>query len=353
MQNNTIAMVPGSAEFPRNQWYVIAYSRELGRTLLHRECLGDPIVLFRSESGTPVALFDRCPHRGMPLSKGKLTGDGLQCGYHGFEFGTDGKCTKIPSGGGLPAKMCVAAYPLTERAGWIWIWMGTATLADTSLLPNHEEMGMEGTGWYADPGIHVEVKANYLLPLENLADATHITYLHHGLIDTGNVASMPYRLEVDDRKVKVTRDFVNEAMPPILAHVFHLRGERITRTLELTTFVPNVVMIRNSFIEVDVADPQQRVNTLLVAVTPGNAKHTHEFSAFGNNYPQQHPTRFDDLKTILMEDVVAIEEIQSMFDRLGEPLCPEISVRSDEPAIRVRRLITQMIQREREGAVAA
>jgi phenylpropionate dioxygenase-like ring-hydroxylating dioxygenase large terminal subunit len=351
MPDQTITMFPGAAEFPINQWYVIAYSREIGRTPIRRECLGDPLILYRTESGSPVALFDRCPHRGMPLSKGKLIGDVIQCGYHGFEFGADGKCSKIPSGGGLPTTMCVRAYPLSERAGWIWIWMGEAARADLSLLPNHEEMGLEGSGWYPDPGIHVEVNANYLLPLENLADATHITYLHHGLIDTGNVASMPYRLEVDDRRVKVSRDFINEAMPPILAQVFHLRGERITRTLELTTFVPNVVMIRNSFIEVDVADPQQRVNTLLVAVTPGNLKHTHEFSAFGNNYPQQHPTRFDDLKTILMEDVVAIEEIQSLFDRLGTKRCPEISVRSDEPAIRVRRLITQMIQRER--AVAA
>jgi phenylpropionate dioxygenase-like ring-hydroxylating dioxygenase large terminal subunit len=345
-------MIPGRAEYPQNQWYVIAYGSEIGRTPLQRNCLGDPLVLFRAESGSPVALFDRCPHRGMPLSKGKLLGETIQCGYHGIEFGIDGKCTKVPSGGGLPATMCVKSYPLIELAGWVWIWMGTSQ-ADASLLPDHGELGMEGTGWYPDPGIRVELNANYLLPLENLADATHITYLHHGLIDTGNVASVPYRMEVTNRKVKVLRDFVNEAMPPILAQVFHLRGERITRTLELTTFVPSLVMIRNSFIEVDVPNPQQRVNTLLVAVTPGNAKFTHEFSAFGNNYPQQHPARFDDLKTILMEDVAAIEEIQSMFDRLGLERCAEISVKSDEPAIRVRRLITQMIQHEREGAVAA
>jgi phenylpropionate dioxygenase-like ring-hydroxylating dioxygenase large terminal subunit len=353
MHDQDIAMIPGLADFPRNQWYVIGYSSELGRSPVRRDCLGDPIVLFRTEAGKAVALFDRCPHRGMPLSKGKLLGDSIQCGYHGIEFGPDGKCTKIPSGGGLPAKMAVKPYPLIERAGWIWIWMGIGAQADVTLIPNHEELGMEGTGWYPDPGIHVELKANYLLPLENLADATHITYLHHGLIDTGNVAAVPYRMVVDDRRVRVFRDFVNEPMPPILAQVFHLRGERITRTLELTTFVPNLVMIRNSFIEVDVPDPQRRVNTLIVAVTPGNARYTHEFSAFGNNYPQQYAGRFDDLKKILLEDVEAIEEIQTMFDRLGIDRAPEVSVKSDEPAIRVRRLISQMIHREREGAAAA
>jgi len=350
MLSETVTMVPGLAEYPRNQWYVIAYSREIGRLPIQRDCLGDPVMLYRTEGGAPVALFDRCPHRGMPLSKGKLIGDIVQCGYHGIEFGSDGKCTKVPSGGGAPSTMCVKRYPLIERGGWLWIWMGIPDLADPGLLPDHREIGLEGDGWFPDPGILLTLTANYLLPLENLADATHITYLHHGLIDTGNVASMPYRLESSGNNVHVFRDFVNEPMPKMLAQVFHLRGERLNRTLELSTYAPNLVVIRNSFIEVDVPDPQHRINTLLVAVTPAGPKSTHQFSAFGNNYPQQHAGRFDDLHKLLMEDVVAIEEIQAMFDRLGPARCPELSVKADEPAIRVRRLIAQMIQHERAAS---
>jgi len=353
MLNKQPQMIPGLAKYPRNQWYVIAYSHEIGSKPLQRDCLGDPLVLYRTPAGTAVALFDRCPHRGMPLSKGTLMGDVLQCGYHGFEFSAEGKCIKIPSGGASPAAMCVVSYPVVERGGWAWIWMGPAQLADPALLPDHEEIGLEGAGWYPDPGIHLTLNSNYLLPLENLADATHITYLHHGLIDTGNVASMPYRLEMGPNKVRVFRDFVNEPMPPILAQVFHLRGDRVTRTLELSTYAPNLVVIRNSFVEVGVPDPQHKVNTLVVAVTPAGPKQTHEFSAFGNNYPQQYPGRFDDLRKILMEDVVVIEEIQAMFDRLGPERCPELSVKADEPAIRVRRLIAAMIERESDPAAAA
>ncbi len=231
--------------------------------------------------------------------------------------------------------------------------MGDAAQADPALLPNHQEIGLEGEGRYPDAGIHLLVKANYLLPFENLADATHITYLHHGLIDTGNVASMPYRLETQGSTIKVYRDFVNEPMPEMLRKVFHLRGERVTRTLELSSYVPNLVVIRNSFIEVDVPEPQARINTLLVAVTPAGPKVTHQFTAFGNNYPQQHPGRFEDLRNLLMEDVVVIEEIQSTFDRLGAERCPELSVRADEPAIRARRIFAELIQRERDSAVAA
>lgn len=348
-----VNMLPGVAEYPRNQWYVIAYSHEVGREPLQRDCLGDPVVLYRTEGGAPVALFDRCPHRGMPLSRGKLIGDVIQCGYHGIEFNTHGRSIKVPSGGVAPPKLCVRSYALVERGGWVWIWMGNAAAADPTLLPDHAEIGLDGAGWYPDPGIHLQVNANYLLPYENLADATHITYLHHGMIDTGNVASMPYRLEVRGSAVKTYRDFVNEPMPEMLRLGFNLRGERVTRTLELSSYAPNLVVIRNSFIEVDVADPQARINTLLVAVTPAGPRSTHQFTAFGNNYPQRHPTRFDDLRRLLMEDVVCIEGIQQTFDRLGPQRCPEFSVKADEPAIRTRRMIAEMIRRERDVAPAA
>ncbi len=352
MMIDRVNMLPGVAEFPVNQWYVIAYSRELGREPLARDCLGTPVVIYRTESGRPVALFDRCPHRGMPLSRGKLIGDELQCTYHGIEFSPNGQASKIPSGGPVAKRLCVSSYPLIERAGWAWIWMGEAAKADPALIPDHGEIGLDGDGWYPDPGIHLEVKANYLLPYENLADATHITYLHHGLIDTGNVACMPYRMEVRGTAVKTYRDFLNEPMPEMLRKVFGLRGERVNRTLELTSYVPNLVVIRNSFAETDVPDPQARINTLVVAVTPAGPRATHQFTAFGNNYPQQHPTRFEDLRNLLMEDVVVIEEIQRLFDRLGPERCVEFSVKADAPGIQVRRILADLIRREREPVAA-
>jgi phenylpropionate dioxygenase-like ring-hydroxylating dioxygenase large terminal subunit len=42
--------------------------------------MNEPCVFYRTEDGTPVALEDRCPHRRLPLSMGKLVGDDvLQC----------------------------------------------------------------------------------------------------------------------------------------------------------------------------------------------------------------------------------------------------------------------------------
>src|SRR5262249_30724984 len=70
--------------FLPNHWYVAANPGELGRKPLARIILNEPVLLYRSEDGTPVALEDRCPHRRLPLSMGKLLdGDILQCHYHG------------------------------------------------------------------------------------------------------------------------------------------------------------------------------------------------------------------------------------------------------------------------------
>jgi vanillate O-demethylase monooxygenase subunit len=65
--------------FLRNYWYVAGYDHEIGRRPFRRVIMGEPIVFYRLEDGTPVALQDRCAHRHLPLSMGKLVGDTLQC----------------------------------------------------------------------------------------------------------------------------------------------------------------------------------------------------------------------------------------------------------------------------------
>ena len=82
--------------FLRNYWYVAAYDHEIGRRPLGRIILGEPIVFYRLEDGTPVALEDRCAHRHLPLSMGTLVGDVLQCHYHGLRYDNTGTCVRVP-----------------------------------------------------------------------------------------------------------------------------------------------------------------------------------------------------------------------------------------------------------------
>jgi phenylpropionate dioxygenase-like ring-hydroxylating dioxygenase large terminal subunit len=351
-----IQMLPGMAEIPRNQWYVIAWSHEVaaGR-MLARDCCGDPVLLYRGEDGAPHAVFNRCPHRGMPLSSAtsQVVGDTVMCGYHGIRFNSSGECVEVPSGGAIPSKMCVRSYTVVERWQWIWVWMGDPALADASLIPDHQELGLENTPLHSEPGLMLEVQSNYLMPLENLVDATHITYLHHGMIDSGNVATHPYEVVVEGQSVSTVRRFENEVLPPMLRAVMGLKGERVSRTLTLTAYSNHLCLIRQDFVETEVTDAEPGRINLVVALTPATANRTYQFALFSTSFENHHPGRFDDLRKLLMEDVVVLEEIQRLFERLGPAHTPEVSVRADEAGMRTRRIIAGMIRSERPVDVQA
>ena len=111
--------------FLRNVWYVAANASELDAGLVSRTICNEPIVMFRTESGGVAALQDRCPHRFVPLSMGQRVGDTLQCGYHGLRFAADGSCAEMPNDrDNTVLKPCVKAYPLVERYGVLWLWIG-------------------------------------------------------------------------------------------------------------------------------------------------------------------------------------------------------------------------------------
>ena len=82
--------------FVKNAWYVAGWSSEFDGELRRVTILEENIVMFRNSSSKVIALEDRCPHRMLPLSKGKLIGDDIQCGYHGMTFDWEGKCVRIP-----------------------------------------------------------------------------------------------------------------------------------------------------------------------------------------------------------------------------------------------------------------
>ena len=122
--------------FLRNIWYFAMPSEALkSGQMVHKVLLGEPVVLGRTESGEVFALRDTCPHRGVPLSTGKLysaheSGCGtnaIECPYHGWKFKPDGACAEIPSlvpGQEMEvARIRVRRYLLEEKSGNVWIFM--------------------------------------------------------------------------------------------------------------------------------------------------------------------------------------------------------------------------------------
>jgi vanillate O-demethylase monooxygenase subunit len=164
--------------FVRNAWYCAGFSDDLKPdTLRAITLLGDAIMLFRGPDGAPAALADRCPHRFAPLSMGRVFEGQVQCPYHGLRFDDAGACQHNPHGdGAIPKAAHVRAYPMLERHGALWVWMGDPAKAEPAALPAFAEVD-ERSGWSRVQG-YLRVKANYQLVTDNLLDLSHVPFLH-------------------------------------------------------------------------------------------------------------------------------------------------------------------------------
>jgi len=163
--------------FVRNAWYAAGFSDEFGRHLLARTFLGEAVVIYRTVEGTPVAFEDRCAHRRLPLSMGRLIDDSLECGYHGLVYDCTGACVKIPgqSRASIPAGARVRTYPLVDRHFYLWIWMGDPALADSGLIPDYSRLETPGMDRHR---IELHLECNFQLVVDNLLDLSHLAYVH-------------------------------------------------------------------------------------------------------------------------------------------------------------------------------
>lgn len=159
-------------------WYPVAWARNItGKPTAIRVC-GQDVALVRSE-GKVLALHDRCPHRGVPLSLGSCEFAGtLSCVYHGwtYDLGTGDLVAVITDGPDSPirGKVSVRTYPVAEQAGLVWVYPGALPPPDAEeALP--EELRQ---ATYVFGGRIEERPGNWRLAAENGFDEGHAKYLH-------------------------------------------------------------------------------------------------------------------------------------------------------------------------------
>lgn len=105
-------------------WIPVALSADVPKTTVVPAWLPlGKIALWRTQSGALAASSDRCPHRGMRLSYGFVRGETLSCIYHGWSFGNDGRCQRIPAHPGLvpPETINLKNSVVQEGDGIIWV----------------------------------------------------------------------------------------------------------------------------------------------------------------------------------------------------------------------------------------
>ena len=339
--------------FIRNTWYVAAWPHELNNTKpVARTLLNDPIVLYRQADGTPVALEDRCCHRGLPLSDGEICGNRIQCGYHGLEYERSGLCVKIPGQATIPKSAKVRSYPHMERDDVVWIWMGDASLADPDLIvpyPWHNE----GSGW-AHRKEHYVIACNYQLMNDNLMDLSHLGYVHKHTIGGNPEQHVTAEMKVtrDGETVKAVRWMLDSPPPPTYKKAVPSLGERVDRWQEIE-YAHGLIRIFTG--AVDTGRGAREGNRdggvgirIFDGITPETATSMHYFWSAGQNFDVGNPAAtaqlYEQINMTFQEDKFILERQQA---RLASTVArQQVDIAGDVAGLQVRRAISKRLADE-------
>ena len=210
------------SHFLRNAWYVAALSPQVGRTLLPLRLLGESVVLYRTESGTPVALEDACPHRKLPLSMGRIKGDAVECGYHGLTFDCSGRCIDAATQQRIPPLAKVRSYPAHDRYGLLWVWMGDPARADANAIIEIENH--DNPNWHLTRGDSMRIACNYLWMVDNLLDPSHVAWVHRTSFAGAGTDSTPMQITASETGVVNSRWMLDQPPPPFYAPLVGFKG---------------------------------------------------------------------------------------------------------------------------------
>lgn len=335
-------------EFPRNAWYAAARSAEIeqGR-MLPRFLLGDPVVMYRTEDGRPVAMVDRCVHRQMPLSLGRLRGDRVECGYHGLTYDPDGACVRIPGSSRISDKVRVQTFPLVEGDGLVWIWMGDPNLADSAQIPDHH--------WYTAPAwataagtLHMDARAQLLN--ENLLDLSHLSFLHPESIGSPEIAEIPVQVTYDDHTVTVSRQMPAVSCPPFFTKVTGIDSD-IDRQQIAEFFAPAFHITTTTVKPTGDADDSRMCRQKTMhAITPETRTTTHYFWSVSRDFAADDESVTDyvlsAVKGVFEQDIAACEAIEHII-AAWEPSYPlELNIKVDAGPLQSRKIVEKMLAAE-------
>jgi 5,5'-dehydrodivanillate O-demethylase len=164
---------PGGT-FMRQFWHAVYRSQDLpvGHAKPIR-IMSEDYALYRGQSGAPLVVAYRCPHRGAPLHLGWVEDDAIRCVYHGWKFDNSGRCVHQPAEeSGFARKVSLRTCPTREYLGLIFAYFGESEPPPFPHFPHRRSAGLIQV-WNAE-----QVPCNYLQSFENSMDEVHVAFTH-------------------------------------------------------------------------------------------------------------------------------------------------------------------------------
>lgn len=250
-------------------WFIACESKALKAEPLAVAVQGRALVLFRGAGGEASALSDRCPHRNVPLSMGRVRRGELECAYHGWRFDNAGQCVAVPGlvEGTVSLKSrCAESWATEERDGFVWVYStpGVTPSSQAYALPHVSD------AQYSTVRRRFEVKAGVHAVAENTLDVPHTAFLHGGLFRTPEKKNV---IEVIVRRHPLFAEaqFIGEPRPKgLIGKLLAPRGgivEHIDRFL-----LPSIAQVEyrlgdaSHLISTSVLTPVSEVLTVVYAV---------------------------------------------------------------------------------------
>ncbi len=335
-----------AGEMLRRYWMPVAAAGELtdDKPIKAVRLLGENLVVYRDKRGRYGVVGEQCPHRNASLAFGRVDEEGIRCPYHGWKYDYTGKCLEQPAepeSGGFKDKIKHLAYPVEKLGGLLWAYLGPEP---KPLLPRWDVLAWEnGKRWIEK---HEVYNCNWLQPMENSVDPSHLYWLHG---ETAHLVGVTDKYEEEHNFIPFEYGILKQRRTPrrnagegpqLDQHplLFPITLRHVFRTLKTDGLLRHNVQIR---VPVDDAHTQ----VFVVYFTPND---TDRAPADGDTPWEYFPIRNEKgeyrLEHVLVQDAMAWETQGAPTDRTREHLGV-----GDEGIILLSILVREQIDKVRKG----
>jgi 5,5'-dehydrodivanillate O-demethylase len=348
-ENETLTRVgrgTPAGELLRRYWMPVGAAGELTeeKPIKAVRLLGEDLVVFLDKQGRHGVVGEQCPHRKASLAFGRVDEEGIRCPYHGWKFDGGGKCLEQPAeleSGGFKDKIKHTAYPVEKLGGLLWAYLGPEP---KPLLPRWDVLAWEqGKRWIEK---HEVYHCNWLQPMENSVDPSHLFWLHG---ETAHLVGVVERYEEEHKFIPFEFGILKQRRTPgkkpgdgpqLDQHplLFPITLRHVFRALKTDGLLRHTLQIR-----VPVDDTHTQV--YVVYFTPNES----DISPADGDPPWEYfPIRDEKgayrLEHVLVQDAMVWETQGALTDRTQEHLGV-----GDEGIIIFRKLLREQIEAVQKG----
>jgi vanillate O-demethylase monooxygenase subunit len=313
-------------------WHPVAYSHDVGTSPVAATLLDEELVIYRTGDGVVVAK-NICLHRGSRLTLGRLEGDELVCAYHGWRYGPDGRCTRIPA---QPPERKIAptvrllTFPAVERYGVVWTCLSRDPRRELPEWPEAEDpayrwLSLAPQDWHTSAARQVE----------NFLDVSHFGFVHVGTFGNPDVP------EVDPVEVETTPTGLRYTFPYLARNPAGSTlgtATTVRRVMEYEAWLPFCARLAIKYPE----KGEGAEHVIFNCASPVSAKQMRIFMFFARNFEHETPgeevVAFD--AKIVSEDRPVVESQRP--EQLPLDLAAELHVQADRMTIAYRRALASL-----------